>query len=139
MQRVHLVARLPVTAPWTAFPARRRHLLQTNQTPCRFDHHPPLRRVVDLSRIGPRRRERPRELTVTFAPATHPEHLVCGPLGGAECECPRGHMGWWSINTCSLIAMLERCRAGEDPEDVYMEYYLESDHEYPVINDEGDE
>lgn len=38
-------------------------------------------------------------------------------------------MGWWVIEDSELLKLLVRCKAGEDPDMVYMEAYANSDHE----------
>lgn len=42
---------------------------------------------------------------------------------------------WHVINSTDLVAMLRRCHAGEDPEMVYLEEYVNA--ERPVDNDDG--
>lgn len=41
------------------------------------------------------------------------------------------HLGWWTIHGGEILAMLRRAHAGEDPDLVYAEMYVNSDHEYP--------
>lgn len=38
-------------------------------------------------------------------------------------------LGWWVISGESLLAMLRRVEAGEDPDLVYAEEYANCDHE----------
>lgn len=40
-------------------------------------------------------------------------------------------LGWWAISGDALMAMPRRCKAGEDPDEVYMESYANADHEGP--------
>lgn len=39
-------------------------------------------------------------------------------------------LGWWTISGESLMEMLHRCVAGEDPDIVYAEMYANSEHEF---------
>lgn len=39
-------------------------------------------------------------------------------------------MGWWAISGESLMEMLQRAHAGEDPDIVYAEFYANCDHEH---------
>ena len=40
-----------------------------------------------------------------------------------------GQPCWHVISSDDLLAMLRRCHAGEDPDLVYLEEYVNSDHE----------
>lgn len=39
-------------------------------------------------------------------------------------------LGWWVISGATLLEMLRRCAAGEDPNLVYAEEYANSKHEH---------
>lgn len=45
-------------------------------------------------------------------------------------DTARNDLGWWSISGEDLLDMLRRAHAGEDPDEVYIESYANSDHEY---------
>lgn len=38
---------------------------------------------------------------------------------------------WWTISEHSLLEALRRVAAGEDPDLVYADMYVNSEHEYP--------
>lgn len=38
-------------------------------------------------------------------------------------------LGWWAISGETLLDMLRRAAAGEDPDLIYAEEYVNSDHE----------
>lgn len=40
-----------------------------------------------------------------------------------------GQPCWHVVSSADLLAMLRRCHAGEDPDLVYLEEYVNSDHE----------
>jgi len=44
-------------------------------------------------------------------------------------------LGWWCISGESLLAMLRRVAAGEDPDLVYAEEYVNADINPPPIED----
>lgn len=45
-------------------------------------------------------------------------------------------LGWWTISGEGLLDLLRRVAAGEDPDLVYAEAYVHSDHEH-IDPDDG--
>lgn len=46
-------------------------------------------------------------------------------------ELDESAMGWWSISGVAILEALHRVARGDDPDVVYTELYVNSDHESP--------
>lgn len=45
-------------------------------------------------------------------------------------------LGWWALSGDSLLELLRRAHAGEDPDLLYAEEYANSEHEHVEGDDE---
>lgn len=57
-----------------------------------------------------------------------------GPEAARDARRPQTvtDLGWWVIPGDVLLALLRRAHAGEDPDLLYAEEYVNCDHEHPA-------
>lgn len=47
-------------------------------------------------------------------------------------DCPNKPLGWWTLSGEDFLDALRRAASGEDPDLVYAEMYVNSEHQRPT-------